>query len=67
MNVGKSIKVALAKRGINQTQLAAELKCTKVWISRLANMRTASMPTVEMLAKSFDMKVSEFVALGEDA
>lgn len=66
MNVGKSIKVALAKKGQNQTQLASQMNCTQVWINRLANSRTAAMPTVESLAAAFDMKVSEFLALGED-
>lgn len=66
MNVGKSIKHALVKRGINQTQLAAQMKCTQVWINRLANSRSASMATVESLAEALDMKVSDFLALGED-
>ena len=66
MNVGKSIKHALVKRGINQTQLAAQMKCTQVWINRLANSRSASMATVESLAAAFDMKVSDFLKLGED-
>jgi len=66
MNVGKCIKIALAKRDINQTQLAGKLGCTQVWVNRLANSRTASMTTVETLAKAFDMQVSEFIALGED-
>lgn len=66
MNVGKSIKVALVKRGLNQTQLAVQMKCTQVWINRLANSRSASMATVESLAKAFELKVSDFLALGED-
>lgn len=66
MNVGKSIKVALAQRDINQTQLAARMKCTQVWINRLANSRGASMATVESLATALDMKVSDFIKLGED-
>ena len=61
MNVGKSIKVALAQRDLNQTQLAAQMKCTQVWINRLA-----SMATVESLAAALNMKVSDFLALGED-
>lgn len=66
MNVGKSLKVALAMRGLNQTQLAVQLGCTHVWVSRLANSRSASMATVESLATALHMKVSEFVALGEE-
>lgn len=66
MNVGKSLKIALAMRDLNQTQLAAQMKCTQVWVNRLANSRSASMATIESLAGSLDMKVSEFLALGED-
>ena len=66
MNVGKSLKMALAKRDMNQTQLAEKLKCTQVWINRLANSDSASMATVTQLSDALDMKVSEFVALGED-
>jgi transcriptional regulator with XRE-family HTH domain len=66
MNVGKSIKVALAKRGVTQVDMAKKMGCGRVWLSRLANSRSASMNTVEELAAAFDMKVSEFVALGED-
>ena len=66
MNVGKSLKMALAKRDMNQTQLAAKLKCTAVWVNRIANSRSVSMTTVESLCAALDMKVSEFVALGEE-
>lgn len=66
MNVGKSLKMALAKRGMNQTQMAAHLKCTVVWVNRIANSRSVSMSTVESLCDVLDMKVSEFLALGED-
>lgn len=66
MNVGKSLKMALAKRDMNQTQLAEKLKCTQVWINRLANSESASMATVTQLAEAMDMKVSDFIKLGED-
>lgn len=66
MNVGKSIKVALAKAGMSQKELALKLECGQVWISRLANSRSADFKTVERLAGALDMKVSEFVALGEE-
>lgn len=66
MNVGKSLKMALAKRGMNQTQLAKQMNCTRVWVGRLANSQSASGPTIEQLANALDMKVSDFIALGED-
>lgn len=66
MNVGKSLKMALAKRGMNQVQLAEKMKCSQVWINRLANSESASMATITQLAEALDMKVSEFLALSED-
>lgn len=66
MNVGKSLKIALTKRGMNQTQLAGQLKCTVVWVNRIANSRSVSMATVESLCAVLNMKVSEFLALGEE-
>lgn len=66
MNVGKSIKVALAKREMNQADLAEKMKASRPYISQLAGREHAGMGTVVLLADAFDMKVSEFIALGED-
>ena len=66
MNIGKSIKVALAMRNMKQNQLAAQLRKTPRWINSLANSEGASTATIEMLASAFSMKASEFVALGEE-
>lgn len=66
MNVGKSIKVALAKKGMSQAELAKRMGLTHTWVSALANKPKASTATIEALAAQFDMRVSEFVMLGED-
>lgn len=66
MNIGKSIKVALAQRDMKQNQLADQLGKSARWINLLANSKGASTDTIEMLAKGFGMKASEFVALGEE-
>lgn len=66
MNVGRSIKVALAKRDMSQRQLAERLKHSERWVNQLANSERANSQTIDMLAGAFDMKASEFVALGED-
>lgn len=66
MNVGKSIKVALAKKGMSQAELAKRMGLTHTWVSALANKPKASTATIEALAAQFDMRVSEFVKLGED-
>lgn len=66
MNVGKSLKVALAMKEITQAELAKRMGLTHTWVSALANKPKASTATIEALATQFEMKVSEFVALGED-
>lgn len=66
MNIGKSIKVALAQRDMKQNQLAERLGKSARWINLLANSRGASTETISMLASAFGMKASEFVALGEE-
>lgn len=66
MNVGRSLKVALAKRDMSQTELAKKMKVHVQWVNKLANTQAASQATVVGLAEALDMKVSEFIALGED-
>lgn len=66
MNVGKSIKVALAQKCMSQAELAKRMGLTHTWVSALANKPKASTATLEALSAQFDMKVSEFLALGED-
>lgn len=66
MNVGNSLKIALLRRGKTQTQLARELGKHVQWINGIANKKMASMASVEVIATALDMKVSEFLALGED-
>lgn len=66
MNIGNSLKVALIKKGISQTQLAKQMGVHTQWINKLANSETASQGTIVSLATALDMKTSEFVALGEE-
>lgn len=66
MNVGKSLKVAIAKRGTSQTELAKKMGVHLQWVNKLANSESAAQATIVSLAKALDYKVSEFVALGED-
>lgn len=66
MNVGRSLKIALLKRDLSQTALAEKMNVHVQWVNKLANSESASQATVVGLAEALDMKVSEFVALGED-
>lgn len=65
MNTGKSIKIALAQRDWTQRMLAEKLGITEVAVSHLAKGTECSGSRLRSLAKAFNLKVSEFVELGE--
>lgn len=65
MNIGKSIKVALALKQMRSKDLAQALGVTQPTVSSMCVRVTASGDMLMRLAESFGMKVSEFVALGE--
>lgn len=66
MHIGKSIRVAMAMRGLRRPQLAERLQVTGPTVSTMLSRPTCSGQTLQSLAKIFGMKVSEFVALGEE-
>jgi DNA-binding Xre family transcriptional regulator len=66
MNIGKSLKIALLQNDMEQADLANRMGIHQSNISRIACCKTITTETLERIAKAFDMKVSEFVAIGED-
>lgn len=66
MNIGKSIKVALAKNGMRGKELAEKLGVTQSTVSLMTSRETASGSMLKQLADVFEMSVSEFVKLGEE-
>lgn len=66
MNLRKSIKMCLAEKGMAQKDLAEKLGMSQTSMSQLAAQKSCTGATLQKLADAFDMKVSEFVALGED-
>ena len=66
MNAAKSLRIALAMRGINQTQLAAMAGITQPSISGLAHRTNWNGESLQKIATALNMKVSDFIALGED-
>lgn len=66
MNAAKSLRIAMVKLGMNQTDLAKKAGITQSSISGLANRENWNCESLQKIAKAFGMKVSEFVALGED-
>lgn len=65
MNIGKSTKQALLDRGKTVTWLAVQLGCSRNQASQFANNKNASSKTINSLSEVFEMKASEFIALGE--
>ena len=66
MNTGKSIKLALIHKGWSQGELTEKLGMSKSAVNILANGGNCSSGRLRNLADAFGMKVSEFIALGED-
>jgi XRE family transcriptional regulator, regulator of sulfur utilization len=61
VRLGRRIRELRTKRGWNQAYLAEISGLGKVFISQLENGRkVASIATVEILATSFEMSISEF-------
>lgn len=67
MNVSKSIRVALAMRELTQKQLAERLGMYESAVSQLVNRSSITTDKLKQVADALDMRVSELVALGEDA
>lgn len=66
MNVGKSIKVAMAKRDMTPKMLAEKMGVTRQYVGNMMGSQTVGVGTINKLCEVFGMKASEFVALGED-
>ena len=67
MNIPLSIKYALVKNNSKQKDLAANLNVTGAYISAVAaGKKRPSLDFIVKCAMFFNMKLSEFIALGED-
>jgi DNA-binding Xre family transcriptional regulator len=66
MNFRKSLKLALIQRDMTQKALALKLGMRETSMSQLASQSSCTGATLQKIAGAFGMKVSEFVALGED-
>ena len=65
MNLKKSMTMAMAITGIQNKQIAGELSTTPQQVSSWCIKGAISQVSIIKLAQVFDMKVSEFIALGE--
>lgn len=65
MNIGKSIKVALAKAGKDPKWLAKEMKVHTQGIYNLMKQESCQLTTVDRVATAFGIKSTELLELGE--
>lgn len=66
MNIKKSTAIAMAKQGINQTELGRRLRLSPSTVSKQLSREFPNLAFVKMVADEFGVKVSEFIALGEE-
>lgn len=66
MNLGKALKVALAMRGLNQSQLARQEGWNLRSLNKLANNQNGTVNNINKLSAALGMTPSEFVKLGEE-
>ena len=66
MNVRKSVMILLAQRDMKQKDLADQLGMSQGSMSQLLSQTSCTGATLQKLADAFDMKVSDFIKLGED-
>lgn len=67
MNIGRSVRVACALKDITRRDLAKMAGVSEMTVSNIVRGRgPCSSHTIEALAGACGMKVSIFVALGED-
>lgn len=65
MDLGKSLRVAMAQAKMPGTEVAEHMMVTPQQVAKWRNTGSIKQSNVEQLASMFGLKVSEFVALGE--
>ncbi len=67
MNIKKSIRVAMAHKGIpNQGALANISEVDKMTISNIMTDKPTSLSTIKKVAVALGYSVSDFIKLGEE-
>ncbi len=65
MNIGKSIQIALVNKGWQKKELADRLGVTRSTVSNLVKSSNCTGQALDNLCEVFEMKASDFIALGE--
>ena len=62
----KSLDIALSMNGVNRKQLAAKMKCTGAYITKIMRDGRMSLNSLGKVCDALDIKVWEFIKLGEE-
>ncbi len=65
MNIGKSLQIALKQKELRNIDLAESMDTSEQQISIWANKGNITNKNLKRICERLDMKVSEFIALGE--
>jgi len=67
MNIGRAIKLCRTQRGLSQTALAREAKCSTAYLSMLENnKRDPTISTLRDLAQSLGVPIAILFFLGAE-
>ena len=66
MNLEKSFRIALATKGMSKQDLAAEMKVTGAYITKVMTDRNMSVRTLKLVCAALNVKVWEFMKFGEE-
>ena len=66
MNLRKSVMIAMAQRDMKHKDLADKVGMSQGSMSQLLGQTSCTGATLQKLADAFDLKVSDFIKLGED-
>jgi hypothetical protein len=65
MNIGKATRIALIRKDKKAKWLADEMNVSVAMVRKILYCTHANTKQAEKLANVFDMKTSDFIALGE--
>lgn len=66
IDCGKSLRIAMTMADMKSTELASHLGITPQQVALWRKAKSTNLNTVCKLSDVFGMKVTEFLALGED-
>ena len=65
MDIGRSVRVMLARDNKKAGYLREQLSCSATYASKIRNQEIQGIGTIIKLAAIFNVKVSEFIRAGE--